>query len=270
MKILELYKDSLAYPTKDIDKLLTLGVLFFLDGIISLLPSITIALNQILTTQILYFISNIVGIILILIIGGYTLSIVKNTIVNSPIPSIKLIRNITDGIKIFIISIIYYIIPSTITLIIAYFTGVLNGLVELSLIYLFYGPEVISHILHLSSLTFNMDLIISIIIIATFLFILTTLILIIAIARFACTNSMKSSLNIKEVINDISKISWRKYLISIVLFFIILLAVLIVTVVVSIIPFVGLIIFFLALLPFISIFSGRTIGLIYRERKDFI
>jgi len=270
MKILELYKDSLAYPSKDIDKLLTLGVLFFLDGIISLLPSVTIALNQILATQILYFISNIAGIIVILIAIGYTISIVKNTIISSTMPSIKLIRNIMDGIKIFIISIVYYIIPSAIILVIAYFTGVLNGLVELSLIYLNYGPEVVSHIPHLSSLTFNMDLIISIILIATFIFILATLILIIAIARFAETNSMKSSLNIKEVINDISKISWRKYLISVILFFIILLAILIITVVISIIPFVGLVIFFLALLPFIVIFSGRTFGLIYRERKDFV
>jgi len=270
MNILGLYNDSLSYPSKDIDKLLTLGVLFFLDGIISLLPSIAIALNQTLATQILYFISNIIGIVVVLVAIGYTISIVKNTIVGSAMPSIKVIKNIVDGLKLFIISIIYYIMPFAIALIIAYFMGVLNSIVELSLIYLNYGPEVASHIPNLGSLSFNMDLVIAGTVIVVFLFILVTLVLIIAIARFADTNSVKSSLDIKEIINDIGKISWRKYLISLLLFLIILLAIFIVTLVVSVIPFVGLIIFFLLLLPFMAIFSGRTLGLIYREGKDVI
>lgn len=269
MNIPELFNESLTYPTKDIDKLLTLGVLFFLEGLISLLPSVTIALNQDLATQILYFISNIVGIIVTLIVFGYALSIVKNTIYNSSMPSIKIIKNIIDGIKLFVISIIFYILPSTITLIIAYFTGVLNGILDLTMIYLNYGPEVISHISHLTSLNFNMNVFIGVVLIGAVLFILATLFLIIAIARFADTNNMRSSFNFKEIINDINNISWKNYLLSLVLFLIILLVILIVTVVVSIIPFVGLIIFFLVILPFIIIFSGRTLGLIYIEKEDF-
>lgn len=268
MNISELFSESLTYPTKDIDKLLTLGVLFFLDGILSLLPSITIALNQDLATQILYFISNIFGIVVIFIVFGYALSIVKSTINNSTMPSIEIIKNIIDGIKLFIISIIFYVLPLTITLIIAYFTGVLNSILELSLIYLSYGPEVISQIPNLSSLTFNMDIVISVAIIGVILFVLATLFLIIAIARFADTNSMKSSFNFKEILNDINKISLKNYLISIVLFLILLLVILIIATVVSIIPFVGLIIFFLVILPFIIIFSGRTLGLIYMGREN--
>ena len=267
MNILELYKDSLSYPTKDIDKLLTLGVLFFLDGIISLLPSLTIALNQILVTQILYFISNLVGFIVIIIAIGYAGSIAKNTITNSDMPSIEIIKNIIDGLKLIIISIIYYIVPFSLTLLIAYFAGVLNGLIDLSLIYLNYGPEVMSYIDHLSHLTFNIGIMINIVIIGIILFFLATLILPVAIARFADTNTIKSSLNFKEIFEDISRITWKKYLINLVLFPVILVIILIIALVVLIIPFIGVIIFFLALLPFLVIFSPRTLGLIYLEKE---
>ena len=268
MNILELYKDSLFYPTKDIDKLLTLGVLFFLDGIISLLPSVTIALNQILATQILYFVSNLVGFIVIIIAIGYVCSIAKNTIVNLDMPAIEIIKNFTNGIKVMLISIIYYIVPFSITFIIAYFTGVLGGIIDLSLIYLNYGPEVVSYMDHLSHLNFNVDIMINIAIFGFILFLLVTLILPVAIMRFVDTNTMKSSLNFKEILEDISKITWKKYLIRLVFFPIVFMAILIVASVVLIIPFLGVIIFFLVALPFITIFSARTIGLIYVERKS--
>ena len=268
MKILDIYKDSLSYPNKDIDKLLTLGVLFFLDGIISLLPSVTIALNQNLASQILYFISNIFGIIVFFIVIGYGVSIIKNTITDSNMPSIKIIKNFINGIKIFIISIIYYILPSAITLILAYFSGVLNGAIQVALIYLNYGPEVISHISHLTSLDFNMDIAIIIAIIGFILFVLTTLFLFIAIARFAYTNKIKSSFYFKEIINDINNITWKKYLISDILFLIILIVLMIIATISIVIPFIGFIIFFLAILPFVTIFSGRTFGLIYKEGKE--
>jgi len=268
VNVLELYKDSLSYPTKDIDKFLTLGVLFFLDGIVSLLPSIAIALNQNLATQILYFISNIVGFIVIIIAIGYAFSIAKNTIFDSPMPSIEIIKNIIDGIKVSIISIIYYTIPFSVTLIIAYFSGVLNGVIDLSLIYLNYGPEVMSHIDHLSPLDFNMDILISVVVIGFILFLLATLFLPVAIARFAETNTVKSSLNFKGILEDISKITWNKYLIRLIFFPIILMIVFIISLVVLIIPFIGVILFFLTFSPFITIFSSRTLGLTYREKEN--
>ncbi|MBZ9570282.1 DUF4013 domain-containing protein [Methanobrevibacter sp. TMH8] len=282
MEISELFSESLTYPTKDIDKLLTLGVLFFIDGLLSLSPSITIALNQILATKILYFISNIFGIVVFLIVLGYILSIVRDTITNldvslinseesynSNIPSINIIKNIIDGIKILFISIIYYIVPLAITLIIAYFTGALNGLTKLLAIYLNYGPETMSNIIQLSNISLNTNILISLAVIGAILFILTTLFLIIAIARLADTNSIKSVFNFKEIIKDINEISWKNYLIIAILLLIISFVILIIGAVVSVIPFIGLIIFFLAILPFITIFYGRIIGLIYREVKMF-
>jgi hypothetical protein len=279
MNIKELFKDSLSYPTQDIDKLLALGVLFFFDAILSLFPSITIALNQFLATQILYFFSNIVGIIVMILAGGYLLDIIKCTLENTEkdsnkipqipsipsIPSLNIVKNLLGGIKIGIVSIIYYIIPIVLTIIISYLNGTFNFITKLIYSYMYLGPEIIASDFFLS----NLGNILLILIVAVILFILMSLVFVIAIARLADTNSIKSALNIKQIFSDISKIKWLNYIIYSIIFVLILVIILIISVVISVIPFLGLILLFLVVMPFITMFLGRTLGLVYKKSKLF-
>lgn len=305
MNTKKLFKDSLSYPIQDIDKLLTLGVLFFFDAILSLLPSIAMALNQNLATQTLYFFSNIVGIIIIIIAGGYLLDIIKNTIEDTPtiisdnnssnistnisdnnstnistnnsndiannilidskkIPSINIFKNLVGGIKVGIVSIIYYIIPITLTIIIAYINGTFNFITKLLYSYMYFSPEIIANDL----LSFDLGNILLTLIITVILFTLMSLILSIAIARLANTNSIKSALNIKKIFSDISKIDWLSYIVYYIVFVLILCIILIISLIISVIPFLGFILLFLLVIPFIIMFFGRTIGLIYKKSNN--
>ncbi|RBQ22389.1 hypothetical protein ALNOE001_21360 [Candidatus Methanobinarius endosymbioticus] len=283
MNIKEMFHDSLSYPIKDIDKLLTLGVLFFFDAILSLLPSITVALNQTIATQILYFLSNIVGIIIMIIAGGYLLSIIKNTIQNnnsinkdsvedktSPkneksheIPSIKITKNLFNGIKIAIVSILYYTISMILTIILAYLNGTVNFILRLVYSYMYFGPEITAN----SLLYFDTGNILITLIIGNILFLITSLILVIALARLADTGSVKSALSIKKVFSDISKIKLLNYISYSIIFVLILVIISIIAGSIVVIPFIGIIILFLLIMPFIIMFFGRTLGLIYKKSK---
>jgi hypothetical protein len=265
MKTIELFKDSLSYSSKDVDKLLTLGVLFFFDAIISLLPSLTTALGYDLLTQILYFISNIIGIFIVLIAIGYLVSIIKGTIDgNVDIPLIRIIKNLSDGIKVFIISIAYYLIPAIVVLIVSYLIGVYNIISQIFVSFFYFGIEAS---IPSYSMVENIPNFVIISIIATILLIISTLFLVIAIARFADSGNIKDGLNFKLVFSDIVKISWGKYILLLLILFFILFFILFVGFIISIIPFLGMIILFLVILPFIVIFYGRSIGLVYKKSK---
>lgn len=287
MNIKELFKDSLSYPIQEIDKLLTLGVLFFFDAILSLLPSITMILNQNLATQILYSFSNITRIIIIIIAWGYLLDIIKNTVedisANIPtnnlndisnnilidsneIPSINIFKNLVGGIKVGIVSIIYYIIPIALTIIISYISGTFNFIIKLVYSYIYFDLRIMTN----DFLSFDLGNILLTLIVAIILFTLMSLILAMAIAILANTNNIKSALNIKKIFSEISKIKWLNYISYSIIFVLILAIVLIISLVISIISFIGLIILFLLVIPSIIMFSGRTLGLIYKKSKNNI
>jgi len=265
MSIIELFKDSLSYPTKDIDKLLTLGVLFLFEGILSLLPSLTAALNQEFLTQILYFISNIVGILVIFISFGYIVSIIKYTIYrNVDIPSLEIIKNFSNGTKVFLIFIVYYIIPLVITLLFAYILGAFDIILELIRSFFYFSPEIS---FYSYSMVLNIPNIVLLPIVAIILSIVSTLFFVIAVARFADFGSIKHALNFKAVILDIEKILWINYIVLSIILAVILMVILFFTLIISIVPFFGFILLFLVILPFLSIFYGRTVGLIYKKSK---
>jgi uncharacterized protein DUF4013 len=267
MNIKELFQDSLSYPIKDIDKLLTLGVLFFFDALVSLLPSITMALNQNIATKILYFISNIIGILIIFVAIGYSLSLVKDTINNSnEIPSLNIVKNVIDGIKVVIVSIMYLILPIVIILVISYLIGIYDFIIQNIINYFYFGSGILLNgSSYLLSSTYQNIIILTII--SLVLLLIVSVILSIAIARLANTNSLKYALNIKGVLSDISKIGWMNYLSYYVVFILILVLILTVTTVISIIPFIGILMLFLLILPFIFLFSGRFLGMVYRKSE---
>jgi len=263
LNVKNIFKDSLNYSTKDWDKLLTLGVLFFIGGLLSLFPTIGIALNNPILTQLLTTIGNIVALIVVLIAMGYALLVVRDTINDfNEIPELNLIKNIFDGIKVFFVSVIYYVIALVIVTLIAIGTGVINNVGRIILIYLTYGPDAV---IPSSILANSGDIIVIIIIIWIILVLISTLFLAIALSRMAKTDSIKAAFELSNIFADILKIGWMNYIILAILHMVILAIFFVIAIIISIIPFIGFVTVLLLIIPFLIIFNSRTLGLIYKK-----
>ncbi|MCL2156530.1 MAG: DUF4013 domain-containing protein [Methanobrevibacter sp.] len=241
MNVTGLFKDSFTYPLRDSNKLLFLGAVFIVGGLLTILPvfisgvlGINIALNQQFLLAIITFI--VMGIILFLtsaIISGYGISVIRKTLFNpDKVPSFDLVKNLVSGLKLAILSVVYYLIPVAISLLLSYFVNFSIGFIVWIL---------------LSTIA--------------------TLLLIVATSRLAETNSLKEALKIDEVFKDISKIGIANYIVWIIIYLSIGIIISFITFIIMFIPIIGVIIGFLAIMPFITMFSARAIGLLYNESK---
>jgi len=244
MELTKLFEDSLSYPTKDWNKVLKYGVIIFIMAIVSILGLAGIILSglsagiflspvNIVLASLSILITTIVLIFITLIISGYNLSIIKNTInnVNSEIPDLELAKNFVDGLKVTVLYIVYSIIPIIIGLIII-------------------------------CLSFGLLTIVSLIICLAF----ATLFLI-AKAILAETGSLAEALNIVNVYKKIDEIEWGDYLIWLILAMIILMVISIVISFIMFIPLIGIIAIILIIIPYVNMFGSRALGLIYNESK---
>ena len=82
MKIVEIFKDGLTYPSNNWQNVLILGLLTIIANIVLVIPAIGISLNSIGFTGIVLTIVSIISFIINLIIMGYGFSIIKNTVNN--------------------------------------------------------------------------------------------------------------------------------------------------------------------------------------------
>lgn len=108
MKISEIFKDSLTYPSSDWNKLLILGLLIIVANIVTFLPAVGISLHNIGITGLLLTIVSIISLIINLFIMGYSFNVIRETISNiNVLPEFNAGDNLIDGIKVFIITIVY-------------------------------------------------------------------------------------------------------------------------------------------------------------------
>lgn len=265
MDIIELFKDSLAYPLKDADKILFLGVLFIIGGLLTIIPGIfNIALNQFLVTRIAAIAMGIILFIVVAIVSGYGMSIIRKTLFNpEKVPSINLVKNLVSGLKLAVLSVIYYLIPVAISLVVSYFTGSFNFITK-AIYYsfqIFFNSNITPSI---ATPAHGMPLVF---IIWFFLSAIFTLLLIVAISRLAETDSLKAALKIDEVFKDIEKIGIGNYIVWAVLYLIIGIVISIFSFIILLIPIIGILVYFLVIIPYIIMFSARTVGLLYNESK---
>ena len=244
MEITKLFEDSLTYPTKDWNKVLKFGVLVFIMGIISILGSTGIILSSlnvgiflspinIVAASLSILITAIVLIFITLIISGYNLSVIKNTVnnIDSEIPDFDFAKNFVDGIKVAILWIVYSIIPTIIGLILAFISFGLLSILSL-IFWIVFG--------------------------ALFL---------IAMAILAETGSLAEALNIVNVYKKIEEIKWGDYIVWLLLGMVILMIISIVISFIMFIPLIGIIATILIFIPYANMFGARAIGLIYNESK---
>lgn len=255
MKLSEIFKDSFAYPSTSWDKLLILGVLIIVANFATLLPVVGVSLHNIGITGILLTIFFIISLIINLFILGYSFDIIRETISNiNVLPEFSAGENLIDGIKVFIITVIYYLIPLIITIVMAFATGTVEKIMKIVL-----GTDVTN--------AMAIEIIFSFFAVLLVGLILFTLITTIAIARFAEKGNIGSAFEFSEIFNTISKIGWRNYIIWYVILLIILFVIFIVMGLINIIPILGVIITLLFFYPYVIMLFTRATGLIYNEKN---
>lgn len=265
--LIDILKEALAYPTKDFKALVIFGVIFLLANLTSVAVAWKIQVN---TTLIGIF--ALITFIIYFITLGYLLSVLKETInFDDSIPALNIAQNFTDGIKVFIIQIIYYIVPTIIVLLVGWLSGTYSTVIK---IVRYMGQDITNTTVsastgfaaipqeHLAALITGLAITV---IVALILYIIFGLLLEIAVCRLAKYDDIGDAVNIKEVIADIQKITLGRYLGWYIILFIIALVFGFVLGVIIAIPYIGILIAFLILVPYISLVRIRSLGLIYSE-----
>ena len=152
-----------------------------------------------------------------------------------------------DGIKLFIIGVIYAIPVLILSFVLFESTDMIRSSVN---------PNTIGGI------------IIAVLMGAIFFIIvalITWLIIMTAGVRFARTNSMGEAFNFGAIFTHIGKIGWMTYIIALLMLIIALVNIVIICLVINmVIPYIGIILL-LILLPFLCLFSPRYITLLYES-----
>lgn len=235
MSLTEILSDSIKYPFSDITKFLIVGIIALLAGITSVLGSFGV------DNAILNVIGLIIGLIFALMLSGIGLDVVRGAINHSDaIPDIDPMNNIIDGLKVLVISIVYFIIPIIITLL---FTGV-SGAIGAGL----------NNIV--AALGFA-------VIIAIIIFIIFAIFQIIALARFAESGKLGDAFSFGEIFEDIKQIGIGKIIALIIIAIIVVAIAAIISSIFALIPFVGSIISSILIGAFVVLFYNRAIGLLY-------
>ena len=125
--LIDLFKEALVYPTKDYKALVIFGVIFLIAN----LSSVLIAWNIEINGSVISLLA-IVSLILYFVTEGYILSVLKETINHGDeIPALNILENFIDGLKLLVVQIVYYIIPTIIVLLVGWVSGTYSAFAEI-------------------------------------------------------------------------------------------------------------------------------------------
>ena len=268
MNIKEITKDSIRYPLSDWNKILILGIIT-LFSTISGIEVIAVLLNttNITLVRFLVIIEFIIGLLAL----GYSFKIIKSSLNKvAELPKFNSWVNMfIDGVKFFIVEIVYMIPAILIILLFAALHPSTLGIIESN-------PTLIdSHILNaligiLNSLGAGIWSLVAV---------LYTLIIypisLIAIANMVHTDSkLSTAFKFGEILNKISSIGWGKLIMWYIMLGLIYLAVNLIGMVILIIfsfstfYIVGLVLVSLTLAPYFYIYLARSLALLYKSEEN--
>ena len=239
MDLSKIVFNSIKYPFKNIAKLPIIFVLFILMAIIPI--------GKLLDNNYMVLIGVIAFFIFILIVPGFFVGVVKKGSRESAMfPSLNLVNSIYDSIRMWILRIVYMIVPAIV------FFIVLSTL----------GPAGVNFIqtLQIRSFVATFGLIFLVILITYLIF---EFLLFFAKARFAYLDSLSEALKIHEVIRDILNIgifNIIKWLIAMVILMIVISWV---SSAVMVIPYVGVLIYICIVIPIMDSISNYSLGMLY-------
>ena len=233
MDMRDIFSDALTFPFNNILSFIVYLVLGIIAGLAvgGSLAGIAIGMNSnsILTVLGSGFLGFVVAAVIVFIISGYGLDIIKSGIQRSGNgPSIDPLRQLLNGLKLFIVSIVYYIIPFIIVSILSIFLRDWIMLIITFILYVIFG-----------------------------------LALFMAQCRLAKTEDLGNALAIGEAIGDISRVG----IVNLLIFVVITLAIVFILILVCALianwnSYVGGIILGIVGV-YISFFIYRATGLLY-------
>lgn len=239
MDLTKIVANSFKYPFRNIAKLPIICILFVL---ISIVP-----FGMIFDNRYIVLIGAIAFFAFILIVPGYLLSIVrKGSIGSSAMPSLSLVDNLYDSIKVIALRAVYMIVPT------AAFLIFLSTL----------GPASIDMLFDLKILEFLATFGLTILLILV-TYIVFEFLLFFAKARLAYFNSLSEALKINRVISDIRNIGFFTIIKWIIIMAILINIISFVTSFVMSIPYVGFLIYIGVVIPIIESIGNYSLGLLY-------
>ena len=237
MDIGEIIGDAIAYPLHNIKSLVIYMIIGIVGGILggaSLIAMLSSASgNNALAAGGFGFIGILILIIASLLISGYGLDIVKFGIERRDDgPGIDIVRQISNAIKLIIVSIVYYIIPAIAGWLLSTLLG--NGILTTIIILIIYIVFAFAQFM--------------------------------ATCRLAKYDSLGEALAIGEAIGDISKVGMIKVLITVIAVFVIglIIAFIITLIMQNINATIGGILLGIFAVYF-TFFSNRAMGLLYSD-----
>jgi len=226
--------DAFKYPVSNWKRLLILGVIVLIS---QFLMEIVIGYGRV--SGLLYFLL-IPALIAAFLTLGYQLRTIATSITgeNEPPEFNEWTKMFLDGLRVFITSIAYGIIP-TIVLIM----GVIMLLTG-------YGIGVI------------------ILLLGAVLFIIIGIISVMALSNMAYHDEIGAAFKFGEIRERIASIGWLEYIVILIILAILYIILAVVGSLVTMIPFAGLVLASLIIYPFIYLFLYRAIGLIFKETLE--
>lgn len=240
MNISDILKDSFKFPVSNWKRFLILGIIILASSLFSV-SNLYFGYSPYMILMILP------SYILIFFYRGYLLRVIKvSASGDNELPGFyEWIQIFIDGLKVFLVSILYYIIP-----VIVLMAG------------FFLTFDLSSGKFGFGNLNPTAMIVLSI---GSLLYILFTFFYDIGLANMAYQGKLEAALSFSEIKEIIRKIGWKKYL----ALFIVLLLIMIVSTVISYlagsISLIGVIIVGILVSPYLTLISNRAIGLIYKE-----
>ena len=239
MNVGKIISNSFKYPFRNIKKLPILLVLFIL---VALVPIGIVSDNK----YVLIF-GMLAFFIFILIVPGYFLSIVNIGLNESSMfPSISFGKNIYDTLRLFLLRVVYMIVPAFVFFIVWSALGVSSTdmLAELR-VHSFLLAMILGFIIVLIS------------------YILFEILLFFAKARLAYFNSLSEALKINKVVMDIRNIGIVNIIKWLIIMAILMIVISYISSLVMLIPYVGFIIYLGIIIPILESIGNYSLGLLY-------
>lgn len=239
MDLTRIISNSFKYPLKNIVKLPIICILFLLILIIPI--------GRLLDNNYIV-IAGVIGFFLfILIVPGYLLSIVKTGSRQSAMfPSLSLVDNIIDSIRVLALRIVYMIVPALVFFILLSTLGTasFNMLGDLQI--------------HTFLATFGVMILLILV-----TYIIFEFLLFFAKARMAYFNSLSEALKINKVVGDIRNIGIFNIIKWAVVMAILMVVISYITSYVLLIPYVGFLIYGAIVIPVMESIGNYSLGLLY-------
>ncbi len=268
-------KDALLFPSKNTGRFaiyLLLSVLmtgFAIGGVFTNALGLFDGENYLLGG--IYI---IISIMISFLIAGYHIKVIKSGIDHDDeVPVFELYKDFMTGFDNTVVSLVYFIIPALIVLLVALDTNLFANAIAVvhEVVYQTFNVYIMgtSTALAATAITYTFEKFVgslamtvtaAIIIFAIF-FVIQNM----AEARLANTGSLKEALNIFEAIKDIARIGvGRVILLILVLFLVIAVIDIIFIAVLSYFPFL-LSVIYIVITPYLALFTQRALGLLYSE-----